>query len=162
MASTVMVTSNPDPARLESLDVSSWPTWGCGVSTFPWSYDEQETCLLLDWDVTVTPDGDEPVVFAHARPLWLMAPARVTAMQPPSQPTPPRPTPRESTEAMVRNILRELAEIEQAIDGCRGDLVAEPRLTGTWMGHLLISSNALLHNLLIESVRRPPRLSGLG
>ena len=39
-----------------------------------------------------------------------MAAARVEPMQ-----TPPRPTPRESTEAMVRNIDRELAEIEQAI-----------------------------------------------
>jgi hypothetical protein len=44
----------------------------------------------------------------------------------------------------------------------RGDRVAEPRLTGTWMAHLLISSSELLHNLLIESARRPPRLSGLG
>jgi hypothetical protein len=40
---------------------------------------------------------------------------------------PPHATPRESTEAMVRNIGRELAEIEQAIDHCRGDRVAEPR-----------------------------------
>ena len=44
---------------------------------------------------------------------------------------PLRPSPRESTEAMVRNIVRELAEIEQAISCCRGDRVAEPRLTGT-------------------------------
>jgi uncharacterized cupin superfamily protein len=43
--------------------VTSWPTWGCGVSTFPWSSDEQETCLLLQSDVTVTPDGGEPVSF---------------------------------------------------------------------------------------------------
>jgi hypothetical protein len=47
---------------------------------------------------------------------------------------PPRPTPRETTEAMVRNIGRELAEIERRISHCRGDRVAEPRLTGTWMG----------------------------
>jgi hypothetical protein len=51
---------------------------------------------------------------------------------------PPRAIPRESTEAMVRNIGRELAEIEQAIGRCRGDRLAEPRLTGTWMAHLLI------------------------
>jgi hypothetical protein len=30
------------------------------------------------------------------------------------------------------------------------------------MAHLLISSNALLHNLLIESARRPQRISGPG
>ena len=71
-------------------------------------------------------------------------------------PTPPRPTPRESTEAMVRNICREPAEIEQAISRCRGDRIAEPKLTGAWLAHLLISSSELLQNLLIESARRPP------
>ena len=86
-----------------------------------------------------------------------MATARVEPMR-----TPPRPTPRESTEAMVRDIDRELAEIEQAMRRCRGDLVAEPKLTGTWMAHLLISSKALLHNLLIESARKPQRISGSG
>jgi hypothetical protein len=75
---------------------------------------------------------------------------------------PPRPTPRETTEAMVRNIGRELAEIEQAIGCCRGDLIAEPKLTGTWMAHLLISSRDLLHNLLIDTTKRPERISGPG
>jgi len=70
--------------------------------------------------------------------------------------TPPRSTPRECTDVMVRNICRELAEIEQAISRCRGDRIAEPKLTGTWLAHLLISSKELLHNLLIESARRPP------
>jgi len=63
MAHGITVTSNPDPAQLQSLSVLSWPTWGCGVSSFPWSYDEQETCLLLEGDVTVTPDCGEPVRF---------------------------------------------------------------------------------------------------
>jgi len=71
---------------------------------------------------------------------------------------PPRSSPRESTEAMVRNIGRELAEIEQAMDRCRGDLLAEPKLMGTWMAHLLISSKELLHNLLIDTARRPRRI----
>ena len=66
--------------------------------------------------------------------------------------------PRESTEAMVRNIGRELAEIEQGLRRCRGDLVAEPKLTGTWMAHLLISSTELLQNLLIDTAKRPQRL----
>ena len=82
-----------------------------------------------------------------------MATARVETMQ-----IPPRPTPRESTEAMVRNIDRELAEIEQTIRQCRGDLIAEPKLTGTWIAHLLISSTELLHNLLIDTAKRPHRL----
>ncbi len=71
---------------------------------------------------------------------------------------PPQPTPRETTEAMVRNIGRELATIEQAMGRCRGDAMAEPRLTGTWMAHLLISSKELLHNLLIDTAKKPQRL----
>ena len=63
MASGITVTSNPDPAQLEGLWVTSWPTWGCEVSTFPWTCDEQGTCLLLEGDVTVTPDDGEPVRF---------------------------------------------------------------------------------------------------
>jgi hypothetical protein len=72
---------------------------------------------------------------------------------------PPQPPPRETTEAMVRNIGRELAEIQQAISRCRGDHEAEPRLTGTWMAHLLICSKELLQNLLIDTARRPKRIN---
>ena len=77
-------------------------------------------------------------------------------------PTPPRPTPRETTEAMVRNIGRELAEIEQAIGRSRGDLIAEPKLTGSWMALLLISSRELLQNLLIDTAKKPKRINGSG
>jgi hypothetical protein len=59
---------------------------------------------------------------------------------------------------MVRNIGRELTEIEQEMARCRADAVAEPRLTGTWMAHLLISSSELMHNLLIDTARRPQQL----
>lgn len=72
--------------------------------------------------------------------------------------TPPRPTPRETTEAMVRNIGRELAEIQQAISCCWGDHEAEARLTGSWMAHLPISSRELLQNLLIDTAKRPKRI----
>ena len=33
------------------------------LSCRDWTYDEQETCLLLEGDVIVTPDGGEPVRF---------------------------------------------------------------------------------------------------
>jgi hypothetical protein len=48
---------------------------------------------------------------------------------------PPHASPRESTEAMVRNIGRVLAEIEQAIDHCKGDRVAEPRPRSSGLLH---------------------------
>jgi hypothetical protein len=52
---------------------------------------------------------------------------------------------------MVRNISRELVEIRQAMARCRGDAGAEPRLTGTWLAHLL-------PNLLIDTARNPQRI----
>jgi hypothetical protein len=35
-------------------------------------------------------------------------------------------------------------------------------LEGTRMAHLLVSSNELLHNLLIDTARRPQRINGPG
>jgi hypothetical protein len=40
----------------------------------------------------------------------------------------------------LRNIRQELAKIEQALGRCKGNWVAETRLTGTWLAHALISS----------------------
>jgi hypothetical protein len=56
---------------------------------------------------------------------------------------------------MVRNIGREMAEIQQALARCRGEALAEPKLTGIWMAYLLICSKELLHNLLIDTAPRP-------
>jgi uncharacterized cupin superfamily protein len=53
----------PSQAQLESMGVFSWPIWEKEASAFPWSYDEQETCYLLEGEVKVTPDGDDPVEF---------------------------------------------------------------------------------------------------
>jgi len=45
------------------MGVASWPTWSCGVSVFDWNYEEEETCYLLEGQVTVTV-GEEDVRFA--------------------------------------------------------------------------------------------------
>ena len=57
MATPINVVHGPEPAQLEQLGVAQWPTWSCEISSFSWTYDEQETCLLLEGDVTVTPEG---------------------------------------------------------------------------------------------------------
>lgn len=41
--------------------ILNWPIWTKEVSEFPWSYDEKESCLILEGQVFVTPDGGEPV-----------------------------------------------------------------------------------------------------
>lgn len=61
--SKIIVERNPSPERLQSLGVSSWPTWSKEVSTFPWTYGEQEVAYVLEGEVTVTPDGGTPVSF---------------------------------------------------------------------------------------------------
>ena len=65
---------------------------------------------------------------------------------------------RETTEAMVRNIGREVRELRAALAECRCDLVAEPKVTAALLAHLLVSSKELLQNLLIDTARRPSKI----
>lgn len=51
----ITIEHNPDEARLSELEVMRWPIWQKGVSTFPWTYDDSETCYLLEGDVIVAP-----------------------------------------------------------------------------------------------------------
>ncbi|PNW88076.1 hypothetical protein CHLRE_01g013150v5 [Chlamydomonas reinhardtii] len=60
-AMKIVVQRNPAEDVLKAKGVRSWPTWGCGVSKFPWTYQENETCYVLEGDVIVTPNGGEPV-----------------------------------------------------------------------------------------------------
>lgn len=38
--------------------ISSWGTWGCGVSKFDWEYSGTESAYVLKGKVLVTPTGD--------------------------------------------------------------------------------------------------------
>ncbi len=50
----------PTPEELASLGVSSWSPWECDPSTFPWTYEADETAYVLAGKVTVTcPDGQK-------------------------------------------------------------------------------------------------------
>jgi uncharacterized cupin superfamily protein len=53
----------PSPAKLDVLGAYDWPIWKKEVSTFPWTYAEQETCYILKGRFIVTPDGGEPQEF---------------------------------------------------------------------------------------------------
>ena len=61
MSSDISIEHNASPAKLEVMGVYDWPTWSKEVSTFPWTYDQKETCYFLEGDVIVTPDGGEPL-----------------------------------------------------------------------------------------------------
>ena len=60
----ITVTKKPSKETLDNLGCRSWPIWEKEPSSFPWHYDEQETCLVLEGKVTVTPKGGEPVTFS--------------------------------------------------------------------------------------------------
>jgi len=61
--SKIIVEHNPEQSRLDAMGVSRWPTWSKEVSTFPWSFGEQEIAYVLEGEVTVTPNGGVPVSF---------------------------------------------------------------------------------------------------
>jgi uncharacterized cupin superfamily protein len=58
----IKVEHNPSEEQLASLGVTRWPIWEKETSEFPWHYADQETCYVLEGEVTVTPDGGEPVL----------------------------------------------------------------------------------------------------
>ncbi len=52
-----VIVRKPGAEELERLGTASWPVWTCPASSFDWSYDETETCLILEGRVTVSWDG---------------------------------------------------------------------------------------------------------
>ena len=53
----------PDSGKLKQLGVDSWPIWEKEVSRFDWSYDEKETCYILEGKARVEPENGKPVEF---------------------------------------------------------------------------------------------------
>jgi len=46
------------PTEKELKEAESWPIWEKEESKFPWEYDAQETCLILEGKAVVkTPEG---------------------------------------------------------------------------------------------------------
>lgn len=57
----IHIERQPRKDRLDKLDVHTWPIWSKEISSFPWTYDEQEICYFLEGEVIVTPVGETPV-----------------------------------------------------------------------------------------------------
>ena len=60
---SISVTSPCPDRTVNELGIKNWPIWTCEASSFDWTYDDQETCLLIEGEVTVTPAGEEPMKF---------------------------------------------------------------------------------------------------
>ena len=65
MQNTVQITveQNPAKSRLDALNISKWPTWQKEVSTFDWTFPEQEIAYILDGECIITPIGGAAVSF---------------------------------------------------------------------------------------------------
>lgn len=59
--SEIIVIRDPEQEHLEDLQVFDWPIWTKEISEFPWHYDAQETCYLLEGEVEIIPEDGDPV-----------------------------------------------------------------------------------------------------
>ncbi len=59
----ITVENNPAQARLDALNVTKWPTWQKEVSTFDWTFPEQEIAYILAGECIITPTDGAPVSF---------------------------------------------------------------------------------------------------
>jgi hypothetical protein len=61
--SSIMKPNIRKPTEAEKKQAQSWPIWEKEASEFPWHYDEKETCLILEGDVTVANETGESFNF---------------------------------------------------------------------------------------------------
>ena len=59
----ITVEKNPAQSQLDTLGASKWPTWQKEVSTFDWTFHEQEMAYILEGSCIITPIGGAPVSF---------------------------------------------------------------------------------------------------
>jgi len=53
------------PSEQEKKEASNWPIWEKEESEFPWEYSDNETCLILEGDVTITNEEGEDFQFGQ-------------------------------------------------------------------------------------------------
>ncbi len=58
---SIHIEKNPSEEKLVQMGVETWPIWEKEASQFPWFYDTQETCYILEGVIEVTPEGGKPV-----------------------------------------------------------------------------------------------------
>ena len=59
MSELIVIERDVAQEKLEEINVFSWPIWSKEISEFSWSYDENETCYILEGSAEVIPEGEE-------------------------------------------------------------------------------------------------------
>jgi len=44
--------------EVDIMGILNWPIWTCEISEFPWKYDVEESCLILEGEVYVAVGSD--------------------------------------------------------------------------------------------------------
>tara|TARA_Y100001978_G_C23388093_1_gene288711 strand:+ start:310 stop:585 length:276 start_codon:yes stop_codon:yes gene_type:complete len=60
---SILVISPCPDSTFKELGIRNWPIWTCEESSFDWTYEDKETCFLIEGEVTVTPEKGQPVKF---------------------------------------------------------------------------------------------------
>ena len=60
---SILVISPCPDSTFKELGIRNWPIWTCEESSFDWTYEDKETCFLIEGEVKVTPKGGQPVKF---------------------------------------------------------------------------------------------------
>ncbi len=63
LVNQITIVNNLTQARLDTLGVSKWPTWQKEVSTFDWTFFEQEIAYILEGECVITPTGGAAISF---------------------------------------------------------------------------------------------------
>ena len=59
----ITVKKNPSQSSLDALGVKKWPTWQKEISTFDWTFHEQEIAYILEGECVITPTNGGPISF---------------------------------------------------------------------------------------------------
>jgi len=51
---TITVEHRVTPAKLDVLFVEDWPTWSKDVAEFEWTYEQKETCYIIEGKAIIT------------------------------------------------------------------------------------------------------------
>lgn len=52
----ISVSSPCSASVIIQYGIKNWPIWECNPSIFPWEYNEQEICLILEGEATIKTD----------------------------------------------------------------------------------------------------------
>ncbi|MBW2466861.1 MAG: cupin domain-containing protein [Deltaproteobacteria bacterium] len=48
--------------KAEKLGASEWPVWECEPSVFDWHYDQEESCFIIEGEITVKTADEEVTI----------------------------------------------------------------------------------------------------